>query len=98
MRLGFIKARVEHFVIFEKLIFTITSKLSRIPKEHIEPKDFYSYHKNDFLEVAKCSTLESVPVKINLEIGEMTKYGWLIMPDCKNLTGPLYMAKLKVSE
>ena len=54
--------------------------------------------KTSFSKITKCSTLESVPVKISLEIGEMTKYGWLIMPDCKNLTGPLYMAKLKVSE
>ena len=32
-------ARVEYFVIFEELIFTVTSKILRILAEHIEPKD-----------------------------------------------------------
>ena len=57
------------------------------------------YEHDEIIEKAmKKSRVESVPVKINLEIGEKTKYGWLIMPDCKINTGPLYMAKLKVSE
>ena len=30
---------VEHFALFENLVFTITSKESRIPTEHTEPKD-----------------------------------------------------------
>ena len=57
------------------------------------------YEHDEIIEKAmKKSRVESVPVKINLEIGEKTKYGWLIMPDCNINTGPLYMAKLKVSE
>ena len=31
--------RVAHFVIFEKLVFTIASKISRISIDYIEPKD-----------------------------------------------------------
>ena len=31
--------RVEHFAIFEELIFAITSRILRILTEHIEPKD-----------------------------------------------------------
>ena len=31
--------RVEHFVIFQKLVFMITSKISRVLKEHIKATD-----------------------------------------------------------
>ena len=31
--------RVEHFVVFEKLVFTITSQISRILMEHVKIKE-----------------------------------------------------------
>ena len=32
-------SRVAHFAVFEKLVFGITSRILRIPMEHIETKD-----------------------------------------------------------
>lgn len=57
------------------------------------------YEMDEIIEKAmKKSRVESTPVKISLEVGSMTKYGWLIMPDSDKNLGPLYLAKLKVSE
>ena len=57
------------------------------------------YEMDEIIEKAmKKSRVESTPVKISLEVGSMTKYGWLIMPDNDKHLGPLYLAKLKVSE
>ena len=46
----------------------------------------------------KKSRVESIPVKITLDVGSMTKFGWLIMPDANGGQGPLYIAKLRVTE
>jgi len=59
------------------------------------------YEHDEIIEkVLKKSRVESIPVKITLDVGSMTKFGWLIMPDEADggNQGPLYIAKLRVTE
>lgn len=56
------------------------------------------YETDEIIEkVLKKSRAEPKVVKLQLEIGESTTYGWRIMPDENNF-GPLYLSKLSVPE
>jgi len=56
------------------------------------------YETDEIIEkVLKKSRTEPKVVKLNLEVGESTTYGWRIIPDASHF-GPLYLSKLTVPE
>ena len=76
----------------------LTSNLILIKVTYVA-RALSQYEHDEIIEKAlKKSRVESIPVKITLDIGAMTKFGWLIMPDVDGGQGPLYIAKLRVTE